>query len=142
VTHEVRCGIQRLLTLVIDDDQGPGVSPFRQDFAHNRLGEEQRTFQVDGFEFFARAYIDQPYSGVLFTPLGKLLRFNENPGIQLMARLDMSEDLFNRKIAVPLADLSKRFLGLKGATAAPTDMVSAKESPLSARICLQYLPHG
>ena len=125
-----------------DNHERPAIRSFTHDFAHHILGQKNRVGKVDGLEFLARPDINEPNRGIASEPFGEFFRLNEDFGVLFVAGLDMCEDFLDWKVVVALANLSKGFGGLEGATAAAADMVPAKKSPLSTRVRLKYLGHG
>src|SRR5437667_1845093 len=59
VSLKVRRRIETLSALVIDDNQRTAVGAFADNFAHDILGQQHRSRNMDGLEFFARADIHQ-----------------------------------------------------------------------------------
>src|SRR5216117_1073310 len=59
VSLEVSRGIETLSALMIDDNQRTAVGAFAHNFAHDILGKQHPSRNVDRLELFARADIHQ-----------------------------------------------------------------------------------
>src|SRR4051794_29886216 len=96
---------------------------------------------MHGFKLFPRANIHKAHRSVASEPFRKFAGFDQNPRILFVAAADVIEHFGYVQLVISLADLLERFLRLKRATAATTDMITAEQGALRAGKGLKHFAH-
>jgi hypothetical protein len=96
---------------------------------------------VHGLKFLTRPDVHQPDGLVLLQPFDEVPGIDQNLFILFVAAADVVQNFGHIEVAVPLANLSERFLQTEPATAAPADVIPAEQSPLRPREGFEHIAH-
>lgn len=84
MTTEPGALIKDASSLMIEEDNESLLFSFDEEFFLNLLGHELRPREVDGFEFLARAAIEDDWRGGIFQLLGKVVDVDQHFGVVLL----------------------------------------------------------
>ena len=133
--------VEGFVPLVIDDDEQLVIVPTAENLLHQVLRQQLRAVDVHRLKFLTRTDVHHANVRPVAAPLGQVARLDQNAGILLVALANLFQHVGDGEIAIALANPGQCFLRLKPATAAPPDVVLAKQRPLCAGKNLQHRLH-
>ena len=101
--------------------------------AHQRLHQilvhKLRALDADGIPFLMGADVEQPHRFAALAAIGKVFWGDLHLPVQFMAALDVFNDFGHIEIVAARTKAAQSFGHLKSATAAPADVIFAKQRP-------------
>jgi len=128
-------------SLMIEEDNGSLLFSFGEEFFLNLLGHELRPREVDGFEFLARAAIEDDWRRVIFQLLGKVVDVDQHFGVVLLTLFQAKKSRFERDFMF-LTHLFQGIIEFIRAGLAAADMEGGEKGAPCSRVAFKKRGHG
>ena len=126
---------------MIVNDQKFFPRPLAQNFLHKLLREEMRVRQLHRVEFLPGADVEQLNLLAGGEPIGEFTRFDLHRAIRFVTDNNVLDNFIDVQVLISRANAGQRFVGTESATAAPANMIAAKQGALRSGKLLQEFSH-